>query len=134
MSESALSVSTAPAFVLVTPHTTYLAHCATEGLAERAAAVLNTHYGPGSVLVQPATGQERDAQGCALELLSRDQDTELVVAAQATLDVHAAVFVRNVHTLRGLVWDGLRLIQGIPVASTLCAEKTLALMEQYLPF
>lgn len=136
---SELLTSPAPAYVLVTPHTTYLAHCATQHLAERAAEVLNTHYGPGSVLVQAATGQEVDAQGCTLELLTRDEDTELVVAAQGTLDMQAAIFIRSLYTLRGLVWDELRLIHGIPVACTFSAEKALVLMEQavldqWLPF
>lgn len=99
-----------PAYVLSTPHGTHLAHCATQALAEQASQVLATHYGAGCCFVQAATGEEWDAQGCALELLTQDEDTELVLAVQAHLDPFGGVITRQVMTLRGVVWQEARRV------------------------
>ena len=121
-----------PASVLSTPHGTHLAHCATLTLAEQASRVLMTHYGAGCCFVQPATGEERDAQGCPLELLTRDEDTELVLAVQATPDSFGGVITRQVMTLRGLVWQGARQVRGQQVACTLTFDEALALLAPHL--
>ncbi|GAA5512514.1 hypothetical protein Dcar01_01228 [Deinococcus carri] len=121
-----------PAYVLTTPHGTHLAHCATLALAERASQVLATHSGADCCFMQPATGEERDAQGCTLERLTRDEDTELVLAVQATLDPFGGVITRQVMTLRGLVWQGARQVRGQQVACTLTLEEALALLAPHL--
>ena len=121
-----------PAYVLTTSHGTHLAHCTTLALAEQASRVLMTYYGAGCCFVQPATGEERDAQGCALELFTRDEDTELVLAVQARLDGFGGVLTRQVMTLRGLVWNEARRVQGRPVACTLDFDHALALLAPHL--
>ncbi|MBI0446860.1 hypothetical protein [Deinococcus sp. DB0503] len=121
-----------PAYVLSTPHGTHLAHCVSRALAEQACQVLITHYGAGCCFVQAASGEECDAQGCILELFTRDEDTELVLGVQVTLDPFGGVITRQVMTLRGLVWNEARQVHGRPVAYTLDFGRALALLAPHL--
>ena len=110
-----------------------LAHCATPELAEQARRVLQGHYGPNSCHLLPATGLERDASGAPLSRLTIEDDLRLVDAVWCTFDPEVeCVMVLPVVTLKGLVWDEARLVQGQWLALTREANRGRELIERHL--